>query len=240
MKSCVFRGTRRTPTGLKKYNPVKSVRPVRPHLAGAEVSESTVSNTNSVSFFVLTEFQGENSMSSSQPIIFVCQSELTEFFRRTHQLCCRTHWVHSADTVLSKQYSARFPKYYMVSISGVLRWLSGFSCNCQGEHTFKLLTSLCSVFGSFKGHVKNLADALPPDIMASSLPERGNLAAIFWVNNVYCLFLVVWLAHVLAAKTKLGLLKHCLHERQTSSCPKALNEEFRGSSRAVILAILPM
>ena len=34
---------------------------------------------NSVSFFALTEFRGENSVSSSQPIICV-PSELTEFF----------------------------------------------------------------------------------------------------------------------------------------------------------------
>ena len=44
------------------------------------VSESTVSYTDLSEFFGPHEFRGENSVSSSEPIIFVCQSELTEFF----------------------------------------------------------------------------------------------------------------------------------------------------------------
>ena len=44
------------------------------------VSGTTVSNTELSEFFVaLTEFRGESSLSSSQPIICV-QGELTEFF----------------------------------------------------------------------------------------------------------------------------------------------------------------
>ena len=34
---------------------------------------------NSVSFLALTEFRGENSVSSVQPTICMCHSELTEF-----------------------------------------------------------------------------------------------------------------------------------------------------------------
>ena len=55
---------------------------------------------NSVSFLGLTEFRGENSVSSSQPIICVQ--------KRTHRVYRRTHRVRSSETVLSKQYSARF------------------------------------------------------------------------------------------------------------------------------------
>ena len=42
--------------------------------------------TNSVSFLVLTEFQGENSVSSSQPIICV-PKRTHRVFRRTHRVC---------------------------------------------------------------------------------------------------------------------------------------------------------
>ena len=41
---------------------------------------STVSTPNSVSFLALTEFRRGSSVSSSQPTMCVCQSELTEFF----------------------------------------------------------------------------------------------------------------------------------------------------------------
>ena len=58
---------------------------------------------SSVSFLALTKFRGENSASSSQPIICVPKWTHRVFFRRTHQVCRRT-----SETVLSKQYSARF------------------------------------------------------------------------------------------------------------------------------------
>ena len=44
-----------------------------------------------VSFFALTEFRGENSVSSSQPIICV-QKWTHRVFRRTHRVCPKTQW----------------------------------------------------------------------------------------------------------------------------------------------------
>ena len=64
---------------------------------------------NSVSFSGLNEFWGANSVSSSQPIICV-PKRTHRVFRRTHRVCRRTQWVLSSETVLSKQYSARFLK----------------------------------------------------------------------------------------------------------------------------------
>ena len=46
-------------------------------------------------------------MSSSQPV-FVCQKRTHQVFRRTHRGCCGTQRALSCETVLSKQYSARF------------------------------------------------------------------------------------------------------------------------------------
>ena len=53
------------------------------------VSESTVSNTELSEFSGLTEFQGENSLSSSQPIICV-PKRTHRVFRRTHRVCRKT------------------------------------------------------------------------------------------------------------------------------------------------------
>ena len=53
------------------------------------VSESTVSNTELGEFFALTEFRGENSVSSSQPVI--CEPKRTHrVFPRTHRVCPKT------------------------------------------------------------------------------------------------------------------------------------------------------
>ena len=54
------------------------------------VSESTVSNTELSEFFALTEFRGESSVSSSQPIICV-PKRTHRVFPRTHQVCPQTH-----------------------------------------------------------------------------------------------------------------------------------------------------
>ena len=62
---------------------------------------------NSVSFSGLTEFRGANSVSSSQPIICV-PKRTHRVFRRTHRVCPKTQTALSSETVLSKQYSARF------------------------------------------------------------------------------------------------------------------------------------
>ena len=46
---------------------------------------------NSVSFLALTEFQGESSVSSSQPIFCVPKrTQQAFFFRRTHRACRKT------------------------------------------------------------------------------------------------------------------------------------------------------
>ena len=56
------------------------------------VSESTVSNIElSEFFFALTEFRGENSVSSSQPIICV-PKRTHRVFPRTHRVCPKTQW----------------------------------------------------------------------------------------------------------------------------------------------------
>ena len=65
---------------------------------------------NSVSFFGLAEFRGANSVSSLQPSICV-QMRTHRVSGRTYQVCRRTQWVLSSETVLSKQYSAWFLLY---------------------------------------------------------------------------------------------------------------------------------
>ena len=50
---------------------------------------------------------GENSVSSSQPTICV-PKRTHQVFGRTHRVCPKTQWVLFSETVLSKQYSARF------------------------------------------------------------------------------------------------------------------------------------
>ena len=63
---------------------------------------------NSVSFFGPHQVPGGgNSVSSSQPSICVPKRS-HRGFPRTHRVCCRSQWVLSSETVLSKQYSARF------------------------------------------------------------------------------------------------------------------------------------
>ena len=62
---------------------------------------------HSVSFLGLTEFWAASSVSSSQPIIYV-PKRTHRVFRGTHRVCPATQWVLFAETVLSKQYSARF------------------------------------------------------------------------------------------------------------------------------------
>ena len=57
-----------------------------------------------MSFFALTEFWGENSVSSSQPII--CVTKRTHrVLHRTHRVCPKTQWVLFSDAVLLRQYS---------------------------------------------------------------------------------------------------------------------------------------
>ena len=52
-------------------------------------TESAVSNTELSEFFFLTEFRGENSVSSSQPMICV-PKRTHRVFRRTHRVCPKT------------------------------------------------------------------------------------------------------------------------------------------------------
>ena len=85
---------------------------------------------NSVSFFALTEFRGENSRWVSLSLFFVCQSELTEFFPELTEFAAKVseaQWVLSSETALSKQYSARFLKgkaAFLVGGNGAL--VTGF------------------------------------------------------------------------------------------------------------------
>ena len=54
-------------------------------------SDSTVSNTElSELFFALTEFQGESSVSVPRGLVFVCKSELTEFFAELTEFAPKT------------------------------------------------------------------------------------------------------------------------------------------------------
>ena len=79
---------------------------------------------NSVSFSGLTEFRGANSVSSPQPIICV-PKRTHRVFRRTHRVRRRTQWVLSSETVLSKQYSARFLTnscHKKISLNGFWAW----------------------------------------------------------------------------------------------------------------------
>ena len=67
------------------------------------VSESTVSSTELSEFLSLTEFP--------LGLWFACQSELTEFFAELTEFAVKlseAQWVLSSETVLLKQYSARF------------------------------------------------------------------------------------------------------------------------------------
>ena len=57
---------------------------------------------NSVSFFTLTEFRGENSVSSSQPFMCV-QKQTRRVFRKPHRAAAEPN-----EFSLPKQYSARF------------------------------------------------------------------------------------------------------------------------------------
>ena len=66
---------------------------------------------NSVSFFALTEFRGENSVSSSQPIICVTKRTHRVFLQNSPSLpqnSVRLSTVLFSETLHSKQYSTRF------------------------------------------------------------------------------------------------------------------------------------
>ena len=73
---------------------------------------------NSVSFFALTEFRGENSVTPSQPNI--CVTKRTHrVFRRTHQACPQTQWGSVSSLVGGGPRSdLGFPRPDTRSISG--------------------------------------------------------------------------------------------------------------------------
>ena len=67
---------------------------------------------SSVSFFALTEFRGEMSVSSSQHILFVWQSELTEFFAELTEFAPKlseAQWVLFSETVRLETVFRPFP-----------------------------------------------------------------------------------------------------------------------------------
>ena len=57
---------------------------------------------------------------------FICVPKWTHrvFFCRTHRICCRTQWVSSSETVLSKQYSARFLDITCLGSLSLLNYVS--------------------------------------------------------------------------------------------------------------------
>ena len=73
---------------------------------------------NSVSFFGLIRVPGSELSEFPLSLLFVCFAELTEFFAELTRVCRRTQWVLSPETVLSKQYSARFPVKKRLPFSG--------------------------------------------------------------------------------------------------------------------------
>ena len=84
---------------------------------------------SSVSFLALNELRGENSVSSSQPIICVHRrthrvlAEPTEFAPKLSE----AQWVLFSETVLSKQYSTRF-----LMLRRVLRRFFNNKCFLEG------------------------------------------------------------------------------------------------------------
>ena len=71
------------------------------------VLESTVSSTELSEFFVLHRVLGRE-LSEFFSADYLCAKANSPRFSKTHRVCCRTQGVLSSETVLSKQYSARF------------------------------------------------------------------------------------------------------------------------------------
>ena len=82
------------------------------------VSVSTVwfRAPNSVSFLALTKFQGDNSVSSSQPLVSV-PKQAHRASCRTQGVWYRTQGVLSFEAVVSKQYSTRFILFHRFASS---------------------------------------------------------------------------------------------------------------------------
>ena len=77
------------------------------------VSWSTVSNTKLSEFFRGSLSSGERTQWVPLSLLFMCQSELTEFLAELTEFAPKlseAQWVLFSETVLSKQYSARFLK----------------------------------------------------------------------------------------------------------------------------------
>ena len=75
------------------------------------VSGSTVSNTELSEFFWDSLSSRERTQWVPFSLLFVCQNELTEFFAELTEFAPKlseAQWVLFSETVLSKQYSARF------------------------------------------------------------------------------------------------------------------------------------
>ena len=75
------------------------------------VSESTVSKTELSEFFLPSPSSGERAQWVPLSLRFVWQSELTEFFAELTEFAPKlgeAQWVLFSETVLSKQYFARF------------------------------------------------------------------------------------------------------------------------------------
>ena len=93
-------------------------------------------------FLALTEFLGESSVRSSQPIICV-PSKLTEFFCRTHRVYPKLQWALFSETVFSKTVFRPFPK---VSLS-----VCHFFLLCSWDTPLNKRRGILSPSGAFRG-----------------------------------------------------------------------------------------
>ena len=94
------------------------------------------SNTEHSEFFSPHRVAGRK-LSEVLSAFYLCVPKRTHrVFRRTHRVCCRTRWVLSSETVLSKQHSAKFPLGVGSLSGGRLSGLSERPCGVlSGRHS---------------------------------------------------------------------------------------------------------
>ena len=128
---------------------------------------------------------GANSVSSSRPII--CVPKRTQrVFRRTHRVCRRTQWVLFSETVLSKQYSARF----LLTVCALCLSLFAFSVftwekmssmrMCEHRGCQSLACFVCVLLVTCSGSRPHAVQWSPllhfeVEIREGNLPLRGSL-----------------------------------------------------------------
>ena len=78
---------------------------------------------NSESFFALTEFRGESSVSSSRPTMCVTKGT-HRVFRRAHRVCPRTRWGPASSLLRNSTLETvfrLFPKFREINTSEIVR-----------------------------------------------------------------------------------------------------------------------